>query len=40
MPIATTLSGKDEDDDHGNPGVDNGNGSGRHHTDPSHYPQR
>ena len=30
MPIATTLSGEDEDNDHGSLSVDNGNGSGRH----------
>ena len=39
MPIATTLSGED-DDDHGNPSVDNSNASGRHRADPTHYPQR
>ena len=31
MPIATTtLSGEDEDNDHGSLSVDDGNGSGRH----------
>ena len=39
MPIATTLSGED-DDDHGNPSVDNGNGGDRHRADPNHCPQR
>ena len=28
MPIATTLSGEDEDNDHVNSSVDNGNGNG------------
>ena len=39
MLIATTLSGEDKDDGR-DLSVDNGNGSGRHHADPNHYPHR